>query len=294
MSHPVTEIGLAYKDMIMNPITFYSSTPNSSLDTSSASDASGPGAAAAAPSSSTAHAQAPLRLSDMLKRKRVSNKRPSNRKGRQHSEGDLTAAAPATPSTSSAAAAHLGPSSPNSPAGGASSAAAAAVAAAAAYDLYGSSPPSDLALGPATPSRRSRLADRTSSLLSQLHPARWVKSSSGSNSANAAASAAVDGRKDGHNSASAAGSGGLSSTAAAAALLQKSASSPAAMALSKEKAKRWVREQASRFLESYFKESLGSRHPALTILRRLSAQVCKLWSLTWGTIPVTITSVGKH
>ena len=34
-----------------------------------------------------------------------------------------------------------------------------------------------------------------------------------------------------------------------------------------------VREQASRFLESYFKESLGSRHPALTILRRLSAQV---------------------
>ena len=45
------------------------------------------------------------------------------------------------------------------------------------------------------------------------------------------------------------------------------------MALSKEKAKRWVREQASRFLESYFKESLGSRHPALTILRRLSAQV---------------------
>ena len=47
------------------------------------------------------------------------------------------------------------------------------------------------------------------------------------------------------------------------------------MALSKEKAKRWVREQASRFLESYFKESLGSRHPALTILRRLSAQVLK-------------------
>jgi len=45
------------------------------------------------------------------------------------------------------------------------------------------------------------------------------------------------------------------------------------MAHSREKAKRWVREQASRFLEAYFKESLGSRHPALTILRRLSAQV---------------------
>ena len=31
--------------------------------------------------------------------------------------------------------------------------------------------------GPGTPSRRSRLADKTSSLLSQLRPARWVKSS---------------------------------------------------------------------------------------------------------------------
>jgi hypothetical protein len=35
----------------------------------------------------------------------------------------------------------------------------------------------------------------------------------------------------------------------------------------------WVREQSRRFLEQYFRESLGSRHPALTILRRLSAQV---------------------
>ena len=187
----------------------------SSLDTSSASDASGAGAASA-PSSSSHTAAAPLRLSDMLKRKRVSNKRPSGRKGRQHSEGDLPAAA--TPSTSAVA----GPSSPNSPGSGTSSSAAAAAAAAAAataYDLYGSSPPSsDLALGPATPSRRSRLADRTSSLLSQLHPARWVKSSSGSNSGNAAGSSAVDGRKDGNSSAG----GGLSSTAAAAALLQES------------------------------------------------------------------------
>ena len=111
----------------------------------------------------TVSLQAPLRLSDMLKRKRVSNKRPSNRKGRQHSEGDLTAAAPttaaaaATPSTSSAHA-HLGPSSQSPGGGGGASAAVAATATA--YDLYGSSPPSDLALGPATPSRRSRLADR--------------------------------------------------------------------------------------------------------------------------------------
>lgn len=55
--------------------------------------------------------------------------------------------------------------------------------------------------------------------------------------------------------------------------MQKTASSPASMAHSREKVKRWVRDQATRFLESYFKESLGSRHPALTILRRLSAQV---------------------
>ena len=50
-------------------------------------------------------------------------------------------------------------------------------------------------------------------------------------------------------------------------------SSPASMAHAREKVKRWVRDRATRFLESYFKESLGSRHPALTILRRLSAQV---------------------
>jgi len=67
--------------------------------------------------------------------------------------------------------------------------------------------------------------------------------------------------------------GNAAANAQAVALLQKSVTSPATMAHSREKAKRWVREQASRFLESYFKESLGSRHPALTILRRLSAQV---------------------
>merc|ERR1719422_2994663 len=41
----------------------------------------------------------------------------------------------------------------------------------------------------------------------------------------------------------------------------------------REKVKIWVRDQAGRFLEQHFRESLGSRHPALTILRRLSAQV---------------------
>jgi E3 ubiquitin-protein ligase TRIP12 len=200
--------------------------------------------------------QAPLRLSDMLKRKRVS-KRPSNRKGR-HSDGDLTTPI-STPGTSA------GQQLSSSPLGGAS-----AAAAASAYDMsaYSSSPPSDSALGPSTPSRRSRIADRTSSLLSQLHPSRWVKSSSGGGGSGSGVGANADGsggRKDSSPSA-----------AAAASLLQKSVSSPAAVAHSKEKAKRWVREQASRFLESYFKESLGSRHPALTILRRLSAQVCPL------------------
>jgi len=41
----------------------------------------------------------------------------------------------------------------------------------------------------------------------------------------------------------------------------------------REKIKVWVRNEAQRLLEANFKESLGSRHPALTILRRLSAQV---------------------
>ncbi len=213
--------------------------------------------------------QAPLRLSDMLKRKRVS-KRPSNRKGR-HSEGDLAAAvaanAPSAAGSSAANAASSGSGSQSLSSGHLG--AMAAASAASAYDMsaaasYSSSPPSDSALGPSTPSRRSRLADRTSSLLSQLYPSRWVKSSSGGGGSSAGGgSSGSDGRKD----------SSLSSPVAAAALLQKSVSSPAAMAHSKEKAKRWVREQASRFLESYFKESLGSRHPALTILRRLSAQV---------------------
>jgi len=41
----------------------------------------------------------------------------------------------------------------------------------------------------------------------------------------------------------------------------------------REKVKVWVRNEAQKLLEENFKESLGSRHPALTILRRLSAQV---------------------
>ena len=37
-----------------------------------------------------------------------------------------------------------------------------------------------------------------------------------------------------------------------------------------------MRDQAARMMEQHFRESLGSRHPALTILRRLSAQVVLL------------------
>ena len=170
---------------------------------------------------------------------------------------------------------------------------------------------SSSAAGPSTPSRRSRLADRTSSLLSQLHPARWVRSSPSNSSSGSGLTDASTSTKSssqhgntstaidtaGHhtysgphfshgltrgsstNSKDTFSSHGPNTIAmqsaahAAVALLQKSVTSPATMAHSREKAKRWVREQASRFLESYFKESLGSRHPALTILRRLSAQV---------------------
>ena len=207
-----------------------------------------------------------MRLSDMLKRKRVSKQRSTNnsRKGR-HSTGSLAGATDdaSTHATSTS-----------------SAAAAAAVAAGfdmptlvhhqpatAAHHHSGPSPDGSSA----TPSRRSKFADRTSSLLSQLHPGRWVRGHH-DNSSNSPPM--MSSRKD-------SASPTLASTASSlAASLKNSGSAtagllshPATMAHSREKAKRWVREQASRFLESYFKESLGSRHPALTILRRLSAQV---------------------
>ena len=90
--------------------------------------------------------------------------------------------------------------------------------------------------------RRSRLSS-ASSLLSSLHPSRWVKSGSGP------------------------GSSGADQSSASPALHTPSHQQH------REKVKIWVRDQASRFLEQHFRESLGSRHPALTILRRLSAQV---------------------
>ena len=87
--------------------------------------------------------------------------------------------------------------------------------------------------------RRSRLSS-ASSLLSSLHPSRWVRSASTPLSADTTTTPVT--ATPTHNQ-------------------------------TRDKAKIWVRDQAGRFLEQYFKESLGSRHPALTILRRLSAQV---------------------
>ena len=167
------------------------------------------------------------------------------------------------------------------------------------FDLNTSDPGTGGA-GPSTPSRRSRLADRTSSILSQLHPSRWVQRNSGGSGATSGSShhhapggskqkkhvlggpICLEGKLISNYETSRYLTGDEADAAlrsAAHALITKAASaaaaaaSPATMAHSREKAKRWVREQASRFLESYFKESLGSRHPALTILRRLSAQV---------------------
>lgn len=179
------------------------------------------------PTSSHSHSSptAPLRLSDMLKRKRVSKRSTNNsRKGRNSVSAAEEAGGTASSSQQS-------------------------------FDMP------QLVNTQDTPSRRSKFADRTSSLLSQLHPGRWVRSyHDQQGSASNLASTASSHRKD--------SSSPILSTNPKGIL-----SNPATMAHSREKAKRWVREQASRFLESYFKESLGSRHPALTILRRLSAQV---------------------
>ena len=226
-----------------------SSTSDANTTAGSSSGASGGASASAAMQaaaaaavvsggSSTSGAQ-PLRLSDMLKRKRVSKRSSgSSRKGR-HSDGGANYASGS--SSDPRMSLHLDPVAAASLAGSPPTM----------YDLNVSDP---LQGGPSTPSRRSRLADRTSSLLSQLHPSRWVRSSAASH----------------HDEE---GSGGHGQRTSGSLIHKATVTSPATMAHSREKAKRWVREQASRFLESYFKESLGSRHPALTILRRLSAQV---------------------
>ena len=181
----------------------------------------------ATPTTSSSSPNAPtMRLSDMLKRKRVS-KRSTNNSRKSRDREDMSA------STSALA-----------------------------YDM----PSGTATTSSETPTRRSKLGDRTSSLLSQLHPGRWIKSH------NDSSSPPQRGSKE--SSPLLSGSQAAAAAAAAANLSSKAIlSNPATMAHSREKAKKWVRGQAARFLESYFQESLGSRHPALTILRRLSAQV---------------------
>lgn len=166
---------------------------------------------------------APMRLSDMLKRKRVSSRKSSRKSsgGTSGSRDDLTASSPAVLTTTP-------PVFTSTPGVG--------------RGVAATSSASGSSAGP-TPGRRSRLSS-ASSILERLHPSRWVRSSP----------PVIQHPLD--------GPGGL----------PHAASTPTHQH-SKDKAKVWVREQSRRFLEQYFRESLGSRHPALTILRRLSAQV---------------------
>jgi len=159
--------------------------------------------------SSNQSTSTPMRLSDMLKRKRNASSRKSARKNSGASREELRASLESTVSTPSLATAMA--STPGSSA---------------------ASPPKS---GSTPAGRRSRLSS-ASSLFSSLNPVKWGRSTS-------------------H---------------------QESPPTPISTPThqqTREKIKIWVRNEAQRLLEEKFKESLGSRHPALTILRRLSAQV---------------------
>jgi len=165
-----------------------------------------PGKAGSSRESPDSTPQPPMRLSDMLKRKRVPSKKATRKSGAAKDE---------TSSTAPLGMPILVTSTPVA-------------------QTSGSTPRGSGASG----GNRSRLSS-ASSLLSSLHPSRWVKSTP-------------------------------------APMASESASPHAATPTHqqiREKVKMWARDQAGKFLEKYFKESLGSRHPALTILRRLSAQV---------------------
>merc|ERR1719308_24543 len=157
----------------------------------------------------------PMRLSDMLKRKRVSSRKSSRKSSGSSRDEHSPQSTSTTPQTASSAPITSTPSGSSS--------------------KSSSNTPKS---GPTTPGRRSRLSS-ASSLLSSLHPSRWVRSTS---TPHADVSPPIQVSTPTHQQ-------------------------------TREKAKIWVRDQAGRFLEQYFRESLGSRHPALTILRRLSAQV---------------------
>jgi len=173
------------------------------------------------PDSTPATAATPMRLSDMLKRKRNASRKSSRKtSGAGASREDLRASGSSstTPNTSLGAAATSTPAAAAAVASGSKSAGATPKAS------------SSTAAG-----RRSRLSS-ASSLFSSLNPVKWGRSNSQ-----------------------------LEST-------PTTIVTPSHQQ-TREKIKVWVRNEAQRLLEANFKESLGSRHPALTILRRLSAQV---------------------
>ncbi|XP_021937421.1 E3 ubiquitin-protein ligase TRIP12 isoform X3 [Zootermopsis nevadensis] len=107
-----------------------------------------------------------------------------------------------------------------------------------------------------TSSARSRFAgatSKTTSFLASLNPARWGRS------LNSGGSGLTD--RPFHKESS----------------MSKSSSNPNLTAGNKEKARNWVREQASRFVEAYsVSESNGPPHPAMNVLSRLTQAIHKL------------------
>ena len=113
-----------------------------------------PGSSREAPETSQ---HSPMRLSDMLKRKRGASGRKSSRKTSTNTDTtDGTAGSQSGTSTPSSGAPPTAASAPSS------------------AKTPTSTSPSGSKSGPATPGRRSRLSS-ASSLLSSLHPSRWVR-----------------------------------------------------------------------------------------------------------------------
>jgi E3 ubiquitin-protein ligase TRIP12 len=180
-----------------------------------------PAASSAATGSATVQqsSSTPMRLSDMLKRKRNTSRKSSRKSSGGLTREELRNTPGLTPILLSAASAGTG----GNTSGGAGTAAGGS----------GATPKSSSS----TPAgRRSRLSS-ASSLFSSLNPVKWGRSTS-------------------HQETT-----------------PTSSITMPTHTQTREKVKTWVRNEAQKLLEENFKESLGSRHPALTILRRLSAQV---------------------
>jgi len=188
---------------------------------------------------STPQSGTPMRLPDMLKRKRNASQRKSSRKNSAASRDDLRASIGSAGSPSLAASLPPATSTPANASATAGPSASGSTNAAAGGGKSGGGGSSSNS----TPAgRRSRLSS-ASSLFSSLNPVKWGRSTSQVESPPTTATTP-------------------SHTSAAHHLHH-----------TREKIKVWVRNEAHKLLEDNFKESLGSRHPALTILRRLSAQV---------------------